>query len=39
MKENDFKKNRNTFIVEQDKAIEILINQHIEMLNQKRGHV
>ena len=39
LKENDFKKNRNTFIVDLDKSLDILITQHKEMLHKQKGYV
>jgi len=39
LKQPDFKKNRNTLIVDLDMALEILIEHHVRMLNQKRGFV
>jgi len=39
LKEHDFKKNRNLFVLDLDKAVEILINSHLDILNQKKSSV
>jgi len=33
LKDNDFKKNRNTYIVELDKTLDVLINQYQMMMH------
>lgn len=39
LKEPDPKKNRNTFIVDFDKTLEILIAAHTIMLHRQKGYV
>lgn len=39
LKENDFKKNRNTYIVDLDRTLDVLLNQYQMMMHKQRGYV